>query len=60
MTSREPAEHAKSHGNTVADVMITTVISVGEDTPLAELAARLSGATSSRLFIIQADRLVTS
>lgn len=58
-SNRELArEYVKSHGQTVADIMTTAVISVGEETPLNEVADILERHRIKRVPVLRDGRAV--
>ena len=48
----------KSHGRCARDVMTRDVVTVSEDTPLAEIAAIMEAQTLRRILVLRAGRLV--
>lgn len=54
----DAAEYVKTHGRRAADVMTRDVVTVGEDTPLHEIAALLEERRIKRVPVVQDGRLV--
>jgi CBS domain-containing protein len=52
------AEYVKSHGLTAADVMTRGVVTVGEDTPLAEIAETLETRHIKRVPVVRDGKVV--
>jgi CBS domain-containing protein len=57
-TSELAADYVKSHGNRVADVMTRDVISVTEETPVADIAILLESNRIKRVPVLRDGRLV--
>lgn len=55
---RSPAQYVKSHAGKARDIMTREVISVGEDAPLAQIAALLDRHGIKRLPVMRGERLV--
>ncbi len=58
LTRSESAAYVKSHGGRVRDVMNREVVSVPEDTPLAELATLFEKRHIRRVPVLRGDQLV--
>jgi CBS domain-containing protein len=54
----DAAEYVKSHGRRAADVMTRDVVTVGEDTPLHEIAALLEQRRIKRVPVVRDGRVV--
>lgn len=54
----DAGEYVKMHGRHAADVMTRKVITVGQDTPLHEIAALLEERRIKRVPVVEDDRLV--
>ncbi len=57
-TSRVNADYAKSHGMHASDVMTRTVVTVSEDTPLAEIVETLLSKNIRRVLVMRETVLV--
>ncbi|MGH8221416.1 MAG: CBS domain-containing protein [Woeseiaceae bacterium] len=55
---RSPAEYVKSHAGKARDIMTREVVSVGEDTPVAQVAALLEKRGIRRVPVMRGERLV--
>jgi CBS-domain-containing membrane protein len=53
-----PAEYVKSHARRARDIMTRDVITVGEDTPIGEIAAVLETHRIKRVPVVRGERLV--
>ncbi len=56
--SDRASEHLKSHGRTVAEVMTASVATVGEDTPVAEVAHLLESRRIKRVPVVRDGKVV--
>ena len=54
---RSPAQYVKSHAGKARDIMTREVITVGEDTPLAQVAALLDKHGIKRVPVMRGERL---
>ena len=57
-TRSEAADYIKTHGRRAADVMTRDVVTVGEDTPLHEIAALLEERRIKRVPVVRDGRVV--
>jgi CBS domain-containing protein len=53
-----PAQYVKSHARKARDIMTREVVSVGEDTPLTQIAALLDRHAIKRVPVMRGERLV--